>query len=378
MLVAAVSLLLAGTAAAQDDTPAEMQCLRYLQAYERGMHVPQGLTTAISLVETGRPIGANKQRLPWPWTINVNGQGTFFDTKEEAVAATRKLVDEGQRSIDIGCMQINLRYHPNAFRSLEDAFDPAANVAYGTQFLASLHQAQGSWEKAIERYHSSDDGRREAYRDKVLAFWNDDVRTLVMNAVLAEDTNTPYHHAMRDFAEGRFADALGKYQALVQQNPRDRLGLLGIAMSYDQLGQGVEADMAYGRYIVVDPDNAAVLTNLIHKAKALPPKDGQEKLESLVKAGVNNGELYSALAETATAAGDNETAFKYAARAVETAPSITQYHLNAGVLADRLKHPAVAVRYYEDFLAMAERQPLMVGASLTGVRDRLSFLRTRL
>src|SRR5690606_25862542 len=98
----------------------------------------------------------------------VNGQGRYFDSKEEAVAETRKLLDAGSRSIDVGCMQINLRYHPNAFRSIEDAFDPAMNVAYGAQFLKSLHELQGSWPNAVERFHSSEDGRRAEYREKVL------------------------------------------------------------------------------------------------------------------------------------------------------------------------------------------------------------------
>src|SRR6202012_2592295 len=108
--------------------------------------------------------------------------------------------DEGQRSIDIGCMQINLRYHPNAFRTMEDAFDPATNVAYGAQFFDSLPQLQGSWGKAVERYHPAEAGRRDEYREKVLAFWNNEARNIVMNAVLAENTDTPYHRAVRDFA----------------------------------------------------------------------------------------------------------------------------------------------------------------------------------
>ena len=120
---------------------------------------PQGLLTAISLVETGTPTDPDERLMAWPWTINVNGEGKFFDTKEAAVAEVRALIDQGQRSIDVGCMQVNLRYHPNAFRSLDDAFDPSTNVAYGAQFLKSLHQLQGAWAAAVERYHSSDDGQ---------------------------------------------------------------------------------------------------------------------------------------------------------------------------------------------------------------------------
>src|SRR6185503_4388206 len=176
------------------DLGVELLCLRYVQAYERNLTIPVGLLTAISYVEAGRPMQG--KTVAWPWTINVNGQGSFFETKEEAVRETRKLIDEGQRSIDVGCLQVNLRYHPNAFRSLEDAFDPATNVAYGAGFLKSLHDLQGSWPKAIERYHSADDARRDEYRDKVLAFWNNDARNMVMDAVTAENTDTPYHRAL--------------------------------------------------------------------------------------------------------------------------------------------------------------------------------------
>ena len=235
-----LALIVAQGAQAQDgDVAAEQQCLRYLQSQERSQRIPQGLLTAISLAEAGRPL-ADGSLAAWPWTINVAGKGQYFETKDEAVAATRKFLDEGQRSIDIGCMQVNLRYHPNAFPTIEDAFDPATNVAYGAQFLASLHKLQGSWAKAIERYHSSDDGRREEYRERVVFLWNNEARNLVMNTVLAEDTDTPYHRAVRDFAGGRFSEALDKYQGIVDAHPNDKIGLLGIAMSYEALDRGTE------------------------------------------------------------------------------------------------------------------------------------------
>lgn len=375
-LACAVLMELGCSAMAQEAVP--MECLSALQTFERSYQIPQGLTTAISLIETGRPMGPGGRSLPWPWTINVNGQGRFFDTKDQAVAETRKLLEQGQRSIDIGCMQVNLRYHPTAFRTLEEAFDPATNVAYGTKFLASLHTVQGSWEKAVERYHSSDDARREDYREKVLALWSGDVRTLVMDAVLAENTNTPYHHALNSFAAGEYTDALEKYRAIVEANPKDRLGLLGIAMSYEKLGQEKDADAAYGHYIAADPDDAAVLAARIKSAKALPPAEARAKLETLVKAGVTWPELFAALSEISAGAGDNQAAFSYAEKALKGAPSVVLYQLNAGILADRLKQPAVAVRYYEEFLASAAQQPALIEVPIGGIRSRVQFLRTRM
>ncbi len=72
---------------------------------------------------------------PWPWTINVAGQGFFFPTKALAVTAVRELLASGVQSIDVGCLQVNLMFHPAAFASLEQAFDPMANARYAARFL---------------------------------------------------------------------------------------------------------------------------------------------------------------------------------------------------------------------------------------------------
>ncbi|MGE4062451.1 MAG: tetratricopeptide repeat protein [Rhodospirillaceae bacterium] len=375
----AFALLIAAHAvrAQEADVAAELQCLRYLQSHERNLRIPQGLLTAISLTEAGRA-DANGSLVAWPWTINAGGKGQYFATKEEAVAAARKLLDEGQRSIDVGCMQINLRFHPNAFPTIEDAFDPATNVAYGAQFLASLHKLQGSWSKAVERYHSSDDGRREEYRERVMFLWNSEARNLVMNAVLAEDTDTPYHRAIRDFAAGRFAEALDKYQAIVDARPNDRIGLLGVAMSYEELGREAEAMQAYGRYLAAEPSNQNVLSKMIQSATSKAPDAARAELESFLKAGVAQPDLYAALAEIASTLGDNDAAFTYASDAVARAPDVPAYYLNAGVLADKLSRPAAAVQFYERFLELFERQPVLVDTSVDGIRERARFLRAKL
>jgi tetratricopeptide (TPR) repeat protein len=378
--IAAFILALAGatTAFAQDsDLAPEMQCLRYLQSYERSFNIPQGLLTAISLAEAGRPAPTG-ELMAWPWTINVNGDGQFFETKEEAVAATRKFLDEGQRSIDVGCMQVNLRYHPNAFKTIEEAFEPGTNIAYGAKFLSSLREMQGSWPKAVERYHSSDDGRREQYRERVVALWNSEARNIVMNAVLAEETDTPYHRAIRDFVAGRYSDALDKYQAIVDKNPEDRIGLLGVAMSYEELGREAEMMQAYARYLAAEPNNQNVLAGLMQKISAKSPEAARAELEMFVKAGVEASDVYATLAELSNALGDNDAALKYASDAIRKAPTITAHYLNAAVLADKLNKPAAALQFYEQFLTLYGRRPVLIDTSIDGVRERVKFLRTKL
>jgi tetratricopeptide (TPR) repeat protein len=369
-VLGACALVTFGSAAQPSES---MDCVRFVQIYERSQRIPQGLLTAISYTESGREV--NGQRIPWPWTINVGGDGRYFETKEQAVAAVRKLLDEGQRSIDVGCMQINLRYHPNAFRDIEQAFDPSANVAYGAQYLKSLHGIQGSWPKAVERYHSSDDGRRTEYREKVMAFWNTDARTMILSAVAAENTDTPYHRALRDFVAGKYTEALDKYQGIIDKNPTDRLALLGIAMSYDKLGRLREAQQAYARTLIIEPDNEAALARVIQMSSNLPAADARAQLEYLTKNGVNKPEVHAALAEVSSSTGDDTAALEHLRAAIQMAPNIAMYHLNAGILADRLQRTSDAVGGYVEFLRIFEQNPVIVDTPVDSIRERVKYLR---
>jgi Transglycosylase SLT domain len=108
---------------------------------------------------------------PWPWTINAEGQGSYYDTKAQAIAAVRALQARGVQSIDVGCMQINLMHHPNAFASLDQAFDPSANATYAAHFLNDLHGQTNDWLRAAGQYHSSTPELGAAYQTQVAAAW---------------------------------------------------------------------------------------------------------------------------------------------------------------------------------------------------------------
>lgn len=151
--------------------PVDEVCAYVTNLVERQAGVPSRLLHAVSLIESGRYDKESRATSAWPWTINAEGAGQYFPTKEEAVAAVRKLQVRGVKSIDVGCMQVNLMHHPNAFPSLEAAFDPVANVRYAAAFLTDLRETTQSWEQAVAHYHSATPARGGPYRDKVLAKW---------------------------------------------------------------------------------------------------------------------------------------------------------------------------------------------------------------
>ena len=140
-------------------------------AAERATGVPDQLLTAISRVESGRIDPSTGKAEAWPWTINVEGTGHFYDTKEAAIGAVAMFQAQGARSIDVGCMQINLKQHPEAFASLSDAFDPGTNAMFAAHFLTSLFQQTGSWPHAAAAYHSQTPELGRDYQSQVLQMW---------------------------------------------------------------------------------------------------------------------------------------------------------------------------------------------------------------
>ncbi len=166
-----IAALLPGGARAQMPAEAE-SCVAAGAQAERDFGLPAGLLLAIGQVESGRLDSRTGAVVPWPWTIDVAGQDAVFAAKPEAVARVQTLQAQGVRSIDVGCFQVNLLYHPQAFADLEEAFEPSANARYAASFLAALHQRTGMWQTAVALYHSATPGLGEPYRDRVWRNWN--------------------------------------------------------------------------------------------------------------------------------------------------------------------------------------------------------------
>jgi len=129
--------------------------------------MPRTLLQSIARVESGRLDPSTGRARSWPWTINVEGAGSFFESKADAIAAVEAHRAKGVRSIDVGCMQVNLMHHPTAFPDLETAFDPGANATYAARFLSALYVQSKDWSLATAFYHSQIQERGEEYQRRV-------------------------------------------------------------------------------------------------------------------------------------------------------------------------------------------------------------------
>ena len=161
----------AGFGAARADLPPGAACTAAGHAAEQRDALPVNLLISIGMVESGHPDPMTGRFAPWPWTVNADGNGQYFPTKEAAEAFVRFAEASGARDVDVGCFQISLQSHPDAFASLDEAFDPASNANYAARFLTQLKSQTGSWTTAIADYHSALPDLGLPYQRQVLAAW---------------------------------------------------------------------------------------------------------------------------------------------------------------------------------------------------------------
>ncbi len=138
---------------------------------EEKFDLPAGILVSISNVEAGRIIDNNEKK-GWPWTVNHSGDGLFFEKKLDAIKYVEENLIQGDSNMDVGCMQISLKWHSTNFKSIDEAFDPETNIIYAAKFLRKLYNQHGNWNKAIKFYHSSDPKKHQKYHKNVLLAWS--------------------------------------------------------------------------------------------------------------------------------------------------------------------------------------------------------------
>lgn len=150
---------------AEQAQPLSSVCDHAAASAAREAGVPLALMRAVARVETGRR--TDGIFTPWPWTVNMEGEGRWFDDPESLLDWVEGRRAAGARSFDLGCFQINHLWHGNAFPSLRAMLDPEANALYAARFLRELHDETGSWETAAGHYHSRTPDLASKYRGLV-------------------------------------------------------------------------------------------------------------------------------------------------------------------------------------------------------------------
>lgn len=140
---------------------ANQECLVAITKYEKLYSIPTGLLKAISKVESEYN----------PLALNDGLKRHTFKTTSEVVDRISYLLEIGKTNFDVGCMQVNYRWHGKHFISIEEMLDVNWNVRYAASLIKGLYNDHGSWQVAVRHYHSYESKHYIKYSKKIALAW---------------------------------------------------------------------------------------------------------------------------------------------------------------------------------------------------------------
>lgn len=103
---------------------------------------------------------------PSPWTLRTSVP-YYGKSREETEKELLRLLKK-RRSIDVGMMQINTRWHSHRVNRITDLLDPLTNVRVAAQILSeNISRYPKDAALAVGRYHSADPIRARRYANYV-------------------------------------------------------------------------------------------------------------------------------------------------------------------------------------------------------------------
>lgn len=193
----------------------ESSCLQWADVAATESGVPHEVLRAIALTESGRSFAG--KFAPWPWAVNAGGEGHWFRTRDEALEFARDRVAQGLSNFDVGCFQLNYRWHSSSFPSVDSMFEPSRNARYAASFLARLHDELGSWEAAVKAYHSRDPALANRYFARLRGY---------LDVAAAAPEPSPDRPAERMAPPPPFLTGLNRIPSDAGRNGTHRLGSL--------------------------------------------------------------------------------------------------------------------------------------------------------
>lgn len=163
VLSVALPILVPGGVHGREDP--SVLCLQAASEASARTGVPYDVLRAIATVETGRT------GRPWPWAVNFGGDGEWFESATDAEASVTEALRQGATNVDLGCFQLNYRWHAENFASIFDMLDPQQNATYAAEFLSEHFARTGDWALAAAAYHSATPEYAEEYRVKFEAIY---------------------------------------------------------------------------------------------------------------------------------------------------------------------------------------------------------------
>lgn len=145
------------------------------EKYGNQLNLDPLLIYSVALAESAKA-NSNRDLGPHPWTLRAD-KAFYSSSKEEAEKILNKLLKQ-TKSVDVGLMQVNVRWHGHKVSQPTDLLDPLTNMKIGATFLAEMiNNTPNDLELGIGKYHvgptitANNKSRAKNYGQRVLAIY---------------------------------------------------------------------------------------------------------------------------------------------------------------------------------------------------------------
>ncbi|WP_153039746.1 transglycosylase SLT domain-containing protein [Pseudovibrio sp. Ad37] len=130
------------------------------------------LLYSVALAESAKSVGKGNIA-PSIWALRAPSGAVYPFTLELALSELDRLTKAHGKMVDVGLMQVNLRWHGHRVQHPSELLDPVVNIEVGAQILVeAILSAPDDIELGIGRYHTwADENRARNYGQRVLAIW---------------------------------------------------------------------------------------------------------------------------------------------------------------------------------------------------------------
>lgn len=116
-----------------ESDPMQNMCGRYIKEISTHLKVIPEIIWAVTGTES------NYRGAPWPWSANLQGKSYYFKSEKALKDFINSLSSNEKENLDVGCMQLNYRYHGWKFKDVQEMTDPQRNMVLGTMYLYELY-----------------------------------------------------------------------------------------------------------------------------------------------------------------------------------------------------------------------------------------------
>lgn len=134
------------------------------------------LLYAVALTESAQGTPAQVREAlvsPHPYALRTPARGYYPETRDEAIATLNEILASGEKLVDVGLMQLNLRWNGHRVDAPADLLDPRTSLRAAADVLTdAMASAPNDIVLGIGRYYTwSDDNASRSYAERVLHYY---------------------------------------------------------------------------------------------------------------------------------------------------------------------------------------------------------------